>query len=56
MATILLFSGGRYKNWKRRWFILNDSCLYYFQFTTVSSYIHINYRVWHYRVFALGLH
>ncbi|XP_060560232.1 cytohesin-1-like isoform X3 [Ruditapes philippinarum] len=26
--------GGRYKNWKRRWFILNDNCLYYFQFTT----------------------
>ena len=29
-------SGGRVKNWKRRWFILNDNCLYYFQFTTVS--------------------
>jgi len=29
-------SGGRYKSWKRRWFILNDNCLYYFQFTTVS--------------------
>lgn len=26
--------GGRYKSWKRRWFILNDNCLYYFQFTT----------------------
>ncbi|CAC5406038.1 CYTH [Mytilus coruscus] len=26
--------GGRVKNWKRRWFILNDNCLYYFQFTT----------------------
>lgn len=25
--------GGRYKNWKRRWFILNDGCLYYFEFT-----------------------
>ncbi|XP_025097463.1 cytohesin-1-like isoform X2 [Pomacea canaliculata] len=25
---------GRYKNWKRRWFILNDNCLYYFQYTT----------------------
>jgi len=25
---------GRYKSWKRRWFILNDNCLYYFQFTT----------------------
>ncbi|KAK0048462.1 cytohesin-1 [Biomphalaria pfeifferi] len=26
--------GGRVKNWKRRWFILNDNCLYYFQYTT----------------------
>ena len=26
--------GSRYKNWKRRWFILNDKCLYYFEFTT----------------------
>ncbi|CAG0883767.1 unnamed protein product [Cyprideis torosa] len=26
--------GGRYKSWKRRWFILNDKCLYYFEFTT----------------------
>ncbi|XP_052768126.1 cytohesin-1-like isoform X1 [Mya arenaria] len=26
--------GGRYRSWKRRWFILNDNCLYYFQFTT----------------------
>lgn len=25
--------GGRYKNWKRRWFILNDGCLYYFELT-----------------------
>ncbi|XP_021358776.1 cytohesin-1-like isoform X1 [Mizuhopecten yessoensis] len=25
---------GRYRSWKRRWFILNDNCLYYFQFTT----------------------
>lgn len=24
------------KTWKRRWFILTDSCLYYFEFTTVS--------------------
>lgn len=30
----LLKQGGRYKSWKRRWFILNDNCLYYFQFTT----------------------
>merc|ERR1712227_609248 len=26
--------GGRYKSWKRRWFILNDNRLYYFEFTT----------------------
>lgn len=25
------------KTWKRRWFVLADSCLYYFQFTTVSK-------------------
>ena len=24
----------RVKSWKRRWFILNDNCLYYFEFTT----------------------
>lgn len=24
----------RYKSWKRRWFILNDNCLYYFEYTT----------------------
>ncbi|KAK7112061.1 cytohesin-1-like isoform X2 [Littorina saxatilis] len=30
----LMKQGGRYKNWKRRWFILNDNCLYYFQYTT----------------------
>lgn len=23
-----------YKSWKRRWFILNDNCLYYFEYTT----------------------
>ncbi|TRY87819.1 hypothetical protein DNTS_015722 [Danionella cerebrum] len=27
-------NGGRIKTWKRRWFILTDSCLYYFQYTT----------------------
>jgi cytohesin len=27
--------GGRYKTWKRRWFILNDGCLYYFELTDV---------------------
>jgi cytohesin len=26
--------GGSWKSWKRRWFILNDNCLYYFEFTT----------------------
>ncbi|XP_067928012.1 cytohesin-1-like [Watersipora subatra] len=26
--------GGRYRNWKRRWFILADKCLYYFEYTT----------------------
>uniref|UniRef100_UPI0037E945EB cytohesin-4-like isoform X2 n=1 Tax=Semicossyphus pulcher TaxID=241346 RepID=UPI0037E945EB len=30
----LLKNGGRVKTWKRRWFILTDSCLYYFEFTT----------------------
>ncbi|KAM6966694.1 cytohesin-3-like isoform 1-T1 [Tautogolabrus adspersus] len=30
----LLKNGGRVKTWKRRWFILTDSCLYYFQYTT----------------------
>lgn len=29
--------GGRVKTWKRRWFILTDSCLYYFEYTTVSK-------------------
>lgn len=22
--------GGNYKNWKKRWFVLSDNCLYYF--------------------------
>lgn len=30
----LLKQGGRVKSWKRRWFILNDNCLYYFEYTT----------------------
>lgn len=25
---------GRYRNWRRRWFILKSNCLYYFEFTT----------------------
>lgn len=34
-------AGGRVKTWKRRWFILTDSCLYYFEFTTVSLSPHL---------------
>ncbi|KAM4652893.1 cytohesin-4 [Discoglossus pictus] len=30
----LLKMGGRVKTWKKRWFILKDNCLYYFEFTT----------------------
>jgi len=29
--------GGNWKNWKRRWFVLNDRCLYYFQHTAENS-------------------
>ena len=29
----LLKQGGKFKTWKRRWFLLNDRCLYYFQHT-----------------------
>ena len=30
----LLKQGGRYKTWKRRWFLLVDNCLYYFEYTS----------------------
>ncbi|XP_053577201.1 cytohesin-4 [Bombina bombina] len=30
----LLKLGGRVKTWKKRWFILKDNCLYYFEFIT----------------------
>ncbi|CAM9170573.1 unnamed protein product, partial [Lampetra fluviatilis] len=30
----LLKLGGTWKTWKRRWFILTDNCLYYFEYTT----------------------
>nr|XP_014350586.1 PREDICTED: cytohesin-3-like [Latimeria chalumnae] len=29
----LMKLGGRVKTWKRRWFILTDNCLYYFEYT-----------------------
>merc|ERR1719410_2200554 len=29
--------GGNWKNWKRRWFVLNDRCLYYFQHTAETA-------------------
>lgn len=41
--------GGRYRSWKRRWFILSGKCLYYFEFTTVSNmtYIHVTVTICH---------
>ena len=33
-GNVITYCAPRYKSWKRRWFILNDNCLYYFEFTT----------------------
>lgn len=30
--------GGRYKSWKRRWFIMTGKCLYYFEYTTDKEF------------------
>ena len=34
LVTLHILQIFRVKSWKRRWFILNDNCLYYFEFTT----------------------
>ena len=31
---LLKQGGGRYKTWKRRWFVLSDNCLFYFEYTS----------------------
>jgi len=33
----LMKQGGSWKSWKRRWFVLSDRCLYYFQHTAETS-------------------
>lgn len=30
-------SGGRVRNWKRRWFVITDGCLFYFESQSVRS-------------------
>lgn len=37
ILTSVWSTGGRVKTWKRRWFILTDNCLYYFEYTTVRD-------------------
>jgi len=37
MEGWLIKQGGTWKTWKRRWFVLNDSCLYYFQSTAENN-------------------
>ena len=29
--------GGRVRNWKRRWFVITDGCLFYFETRTVTN-------------------